>query len=112
MRILAILDKSAEIFDLDFSLDRLSELTDIRPRTLSAILNEQLHTTFRDLINKYRVREACKRLNDTENFGQYTIEAISQSVGYKSRTSLITAFKKETGLTPSEYKRMVRHKNI
>ena len=112
MRILAVLDKTEEVFDPEFSLDRLSELTDIRPRTLSAILNEQLNTSFRDLINRYRVREACKKLSDIANFGQYTIEAISQSVGYKSRTSLVSAFKKETGLTPSEYQRIARQKNI
>ena len=112
LMVLSILDKSEEVFESDFSLERLSELTHIRPRTLSMILNEQLHTTFRDLINQYRVREACKKLSDIANYGQYTIEAISQSVGYKSRTSLITAFKKETGLTPSEYQRIARNRNI
>ena len=110
LQILAVLDKSEEIYNPDFSLDRLSELTGIRPRTLSGILNDQLHLTFRDLLNQYRVREACKRLSDSDNYGHFTIEAISQSVGYKSRTSLITAFKKETGLTPSEYQRLASHK--
>lgn len=110
LQILAVLDKSEEIYNPDFSLDRLSELTGIRPRTLSGILNDQLHLTFRDLLNQYRVREACKRLSDSDNYGHFTIEAISQSVGYKSRTSLITAFKKELGLTPSEYQRLASHK--
>lgn len=112
LQVLAALDKSEEIFDPDFSLERLSELTGIRPRTLSGILNEQLHLTFRDLLNQYRVREACKKLGDPVNYGRYTIEAISQSVGYKSRTSLISAFKKETGLTPSEYQKLALRKNI
>lgn len=112
MRVLAVLDRSAEVFDPYFSLERLSELTDMRPRTLSATLNEQLHTTFRDLINQYRVREACKKLSDVENFGHYTIEAVAHSVGYKSRTSLVSAFRKETGLTPSEYQRIARQNNI
>lgn len=112
LQILAVLDKSEEIYDPEFSLERLSELTGIRPRTLSAILNEQLHLTFRDLLNQYRVREACKKLSDSANFGHFTIEAISQSVGYKSRTSLISAFKKETGLTPSEYQRQAYQKNV
>lgn len=110
LQVLAVLDKSEEIYDQDFSLDRLSELTGIRPRTLSGILNEQLHISFRDLLNRYRVREACKKLSDPANYGHFTIEAISQSVGYKSRTSLITAFKKETGLTPSEYQRLASYK--
>lgn len=110
-RILAVMDETEEKFSPDFSLDRLAELVGISPRALSAVLNESLGKTFRDLLNQYRVREACNRLSDIENYGTYTIEAISQSVGYKSRTSLISAFKKETGLTPSDYQRIARNGN-
>ncbi|HCD77812.1 MAG TPA: hypothetical protein DEQ27_05805, partial [Prevotella sp.] len=110
-RILAVMDETEEKFSPDFSLDRLAELVGISPRALSAVLNESLGKTFRDLLNQYRVREACNRLSDIENYGTYTIEAISQSVGYKSRTSLISAFKKETGLTPSDYQRIARSGN-
>lgn len=107
-RILAIMDESDEIFSADFSLERLAELVGISSRALSAVLNDSLGTSFRELLNQYRVREACKRLSDEQNYGHLTIEAISQSVGYKSRTSLVTAFKKETGLTPSDYQRIAR----
>lgn len=106
--ILAIMDESEEKFSTDFSLERLSELVGISSRALSSVLNDSLGITFRDLLNQYRVREACHRLSDNEHYGHLTIEAISQSVGYKSRTSLVTAFKKETGLTPSEYQRIAR----
>ena len=37
-----------------------------------------------------------------------TIEAIAIGVGFKSRTSFINAFKREVGLTPSEYMRMAQ----
>lgn len=107
-RILAVMDESDEIFSADFSLERLADLVGISSRALSAVLNDSLGTSFRELLNQYRVREACKRLSDEQNYGHLTIEAISQSVGYKSRTSLVTAFKKETGLTPSDYQRIAR----
>lgn len=108
-RILAVLDSTDEKFSSDFSLERLSELVGINPRALSAVLNDSLGITFRELLNRYRVREACRRLVDEDTYGHLTIEAISESVGYKSRTSLISAFKRETGLTPSEYQRAARH---
>lgn len=108
-RILAVMDETQEKFSPDFSLDRLAELVGISPRALSAVLNESLGKTFRDLLNEYRVREACSRLSDIEHYGGYTIESISQSVGYRSRTSLVSAFKKETGLTPSDYQRIARN---
>ncbi len=108
-RILAVMDETEEKFSADFSLERLAELVGISSRALSAVLNDSLGTSFRELLNQYRVREACKRLSDEQNYGHLTIEAISQSVGYKSRTSLVTAFKKETGLTPSDYQRIARN---
>ena len=111
-RILSIMDETEEKFSPDFSLDRLAELVGISPRALSAVLNDSLGKTFRDLLNQYRVREACKRLSDEEHYGGLTIEAISQSVGYRSRTSLVTAFKKETGLTPSDYQRIARNETL
>lgn len=105
-RILSVMDESDEIYSPDFSLERLAELVEMKPRVLSAILNDTFKTTFRDLLNSYRVREACRRLVNTDMYGNLTIEAISMSVGYKSRTSLISAFKRETGLTPSEYQKI------
>jgi AraC-like DNA-binding protein len=36
--------------------------------------------------------------------------AISQSVGFKSRSAFVTAFKRFTGLTPSEYLRVAKEK--
>ncbi len=112
MRILAVMEETDEKFSPDFSLDRLAELVGISPRALSAVLNDSLGKTFRDLLNQYRVREACKRLSDVEHYGGLTIEAISQGVGYRSRTSLVTAFKKETGLTPSDYQRIAKNERV
>lgn len=42
-------------------------------------------------------------MSDREHYGNLTIEAISQGVGFKLRASFISAFKKFTGLTPSQF---------
>ena len=111
-RILNVLDHDKAVFNPEFSLDKLVELTGTKPRVLSSVINEAFDRNFYSLINEYRIREACRRLADVEQYGHLTIEAISQSVGYKSRTSLVNAFKKETGLTPSEYQKIaVRQAN-
>lgn len=110
-RIIAIMDTSEEIFSPNFSLDRLSELAGNKPRVISSVLNEILNKSFHELLNEYRVREACRRLDDEEHYGHLTIEAISASLGYKSRTTLLNAFKKQTGLTPAEYQRLSRRQS-
>jgi AraC-like DNA-binding protein len=50
-------------------------------------------------------------MNDTEHYGNFTIEAISSGVGFKSRTSFVTSFKRFTGLTPSEYQAQAKREN-
>lgn len=87
----------------DFTLAQLSALTGIHTRTLSQAINECARCGFPQFVNEYRIREACRRFNDTANYGQFTIEAIGQSVGL-SRTSFHRMFKKTTGLTPAQYR--------
>lgn len=57
-------------------------------------------------INEYRIREACRRLLDDENYGNITFSAIGESVGFSSQVSFNRTFKKVTGITPSLYRKM------
>ena len=104
-KIQQILANSKEVFDTDFSLQRLADLTEASYKKVSQVINEKAGCNFNNLINEYRVKEACRRMNDTEQYGKYTIEAISTSVGFKSRSTFLLQFKRVTGLTPSEYQR-------
>lgn len=104
-KIQQILANSKELFDTDFSLQRLADLTETSYKKVSQVINEKAGCNFNNLINEYRVKEACRRMNDTEQYGKYTIEAISTSVGFKSRSTFLLQFKRVTGLTPSEYQR-------
>ena len=45
---------------------------------------------------------------DTAKYGNYTIQAIAESVGYKSHSSFIKVFRKITGIPPSIYQKMAR----
>lgn len=90
----------------DFTLARLAKMADSNTTYVSQVINEQYGMTFSNLLGSFRVREACRRMTDQEHYGNVTIEAIATSVGFKSRTAFFNAFKRETGLTPSEYQRM------
>ena len=87
----------------DFSIDQMAQLCSMNGKLLSRAINECFHRSFSILLSESRIKEACKRINDFERYGNLTIEAISQSVGFSSRGGFIRAFKRSTGLTPSEY---------
>ena len=70
---------------------------------LSQIINQRLNQNFPDLINSYRVAEARRRLVDPA-WRHYSIVAIAEDVGFRSKSSFNEVFKKLTGMTPSEFR--------
>ncbi|MBR1475460.1 MAG: helix-turn-helix transcriptional regulator [Muribaculaceae bacterium] len=107
-RILDVMENNAEIFSPEFSLERLAALADSKYKYVSQVIHEHSNQNFNNFLNEYRIKEACKRISDIEHYGQYTIEAISAGVGFKSRSTFVTSFKRVTGLTPSQYQRLAR----
>ncbi len=105
LRLKNIMETSDEIYRHDFSLDSLARLADAPSRKVSQAINSR-GLNFSTFLQKYRVEEACRRLDDHERYGRHTIEAISDSLGFKSRSNFITVFKKFTGITPSEYQKI------
>ena len=107
-RILKLLEETDEIYASDFNLNKLADLTGSNYKNVSQTINEQFGKNFNQLLNEYRIKEACRRLSDIEHFGHHTIEAIGQDVGFGSRSTFVTTFKKITGLTPSEFQHQAR----
>lgn len=103
-----VMRSSDEIFRENFSVNRLAELVGSNRTYVSQVINDKRECNFPSLLNEYRIKEACRRLLDTVNYGSYTIESIARSVGYKSRTNFATVFKEITGLTPSAFQKMSR----
>ena len=66
----------------------------------------ELGKSFFDLINSYRIEEAKKMIKEPED-EKMTISEVMYKVGFNSKSSFNTAFKKYTGLTPSEYKSQI-----
>lgn len=91
----------------ELSLTQLAEMVDISSHYLSQVINEKLACNFLDFINCYRIKEVKEKLADPA-FDHYTIIAIAYTVGFNSKTAFYSAFKKQTGTTPSVYKKAIR----
>lgn len=103
-----VLDDVSEISKNEFSIGRLSKLVSSNSHYVSQVINETYGKNFSTVLGEARVRQACKRLGDIDTYGNLTIEAIAGELGFKSRSNFVTVFKKVTGLTPSEYKKISR----
>ncbi|MCP5102737.1 MAG: helix-turn-helix domain-containing protein, partial [bacterium] len=101
---LRVLLESDKIFrDETLSLNSLASKLNIAPRYLSQIMNEQLDKSFWALINGYRVEEAKKMLAETGK-RDFSIMEIAFEVGFNSKEAFNRAFKKYTGVTPSQFR--------
>lgn len=107
-RITAVMESSPEVFAESFSLSRLAELVGSNSKYVSQAINSCMRCNFSAFLNGYRIKEACRRLMDTTNYGNYTIEGIAGSLGYKSRSNFTTIFKEKVGLTPSAFQKLSR----
>lgn len=85
------------------SLSQLADLLEMPSRHLSQAINQHMNKNFLDYINTKRIEESMEMLiNSTDK--KETIKEIMYAVGFNSRSSFHTAFKKKVGLSPSEFK--------
>lgn len=80
-------------------------------KDLSILINHQLDQHFFDFVNEYRIEKAMSLLKDPGK-SKLTILEILYEVGFNSKSSFNTAFKKHTGLTPTAYRNAVHYKVV
>ncbi len=88
----------------DLTIKDLSEQFNIHHKFLSQIINSQFDQNFYDFVNQYRIDEA-KEIMIRNTDEKKTILEIVYEVGFNSKSAFNNAFKKNTGKTPSEFKR-------
>lgn len=109
-KIQSVLDDISTITSPAFNLSRLAELVGSNTTYVSRIVNDVYGKNLSTLLSDLRIKEACRRINNPEKYGQFTLETISASVGFKSRSTFLTSFKRVTGLLPSEFLRIAKRK--
>jgi AraC-like DNA-binding protein len=113
-RKLTILNKvRSEMESNEYYLEKLASLSELSRKLgesqnhVSQVINEKLGMNFFELIAGYRIERAKKIISDDIR-GRTTIEEISEQVGYNSKTAFNNAFKKLTGMTPSQFRALKR----
>ncbi|WP_413998311.1 helix-turn-helix domain-containing protein [Flavobacterium sp. W1B] len=89
--------------DPSLSIQQLSNQINMPVRDLSVLINHHMNQHFFDFVNEYRIQKAMGILkNKTKN--SLTILEILYEVGFNSKSSFNTSFKKYTDLTPTAYR--------
>jgi AraC-like DNA-binding protein len=104
--LLRLLDQKKLYLDPLLNLEKLARSLNISGKQLSQLINETAGNNFNDFINRYRIEEA-QMLIKKNNEGQPNILTIAYEVGFNSKSTFNTAFKKFTNSTPTEYRKRV-----
>lgn len=89
--------------DPSLTIQELSKQVNIPVRDLSILINHHMNKHFFDFINEYRIEKAKEILKD-DSKSKVTILEILYEVGFNSKSSFNTAFKKHTNQTPTEFR--------
>ncbi|QKX06077.1 AraC family transcriptional regulator [Aquimarina sp. TRL1] len=90
----------------DLSLRETAVTLELSNKKLSHILNECLQTNFYEYVNTHRVRYFCKKVKEGDA-EKLTLLAIAYEAGFNSKATFNRVFKKQTGMTPIQFKKQV-----
>jgi ligand-binding sensor domain-containing protein/AraC-like DNA-binding protein len=102
-----LMEKDKVFLDAELNLQQLARKVGIHYNYLSRIINEKFGLSYNDYVNGYRIQEARRMLADPEH-AEKTILDIAYDTGFYSKSVFNTAFKKITGMTPSQYRKQCK----
>jgi len=89
--------------DPSLTIQELARQLKIPAKELSVLINLHIGQHFFDFVNEYRIKKAMQLLRDDQK-KERTVQEIFFEVGFNSKSSFNTAFKKHTTITPREYR--------
>lgn len=106
------IDEAVDYIGLNYASElRLSDLAaqaNLSERQFSRLFRRQTGMSFLDYVQSIRIDAACRLLADQH----LTVKEIASSVGYQDLKFFYQLFKKKTGVTPLEYRELVRSEPV
>lgn len=96
-------EKSKLFMRKDVSRPWLATHLNTNTKYMTEVIKIQSGTTFTNYIHKLRISYIIRKLVEEPKYREYKIEYLADECGYGSRQVFITAFKSETGFTPSYF---------
>ena len=89
------------------NLKQVASHLNTQPYVLSTFINQVYQMHFNDFINLHRIKYIEDGLTN-KKWESLTLEAIAGKAGFNNRITFLTAFKKFTGITPTQYIKKLR----
>ena len=103
-RILNFMENEKPYLNPDINLSLFSKQVNISRHHLSQVINEHFKLNFQEFVNKYRIMESIK-LIENNDAARLNIKDIAYKSGFNSRTSFYEFFRRHIHASPTEYKK-------
>ena len=100
-RVRKIAEYILQNYDKDISLNGMAELFDIHKTHLARVFKEETGANIHEVILDFRIEKAKRLLTDSDD----KVMDIIEKTGFHNPQNFHTAFRKNTGLSPSEYRK-------
>lgn len=97
--VLAYISKN---YDRNLTLEKVANDFDLNKCYFCSVLKKELGKTFSQIVNEIRIENSKPLLEECK----LSILDVALTVGYNNQNYFNMAFKKSTGVTPLEYRRM------
>jgi len=87
------------------STELIAQRIGMKPYQVSRLINHFTKKSFTSFVNEYRIKEGIRILSLAS--GSVSLKRLSFDIGFNNRISFYTAFKKITGLSPSDFKNSI-----
>lgn len=98
-----LLMEESPYLDPQISRSKLASTIGTNEKYLSKALKEKTNLSLTEILNRRRICQAIKTLNE---YPQVNMQTLAASSGFTSERTFYRVFKKVTGFTPTEFKRI------
>lgn len=101
-QIKAFFAEEGQYLNPNLKIADLAKTIQVPSHHISQVLNENMNSSFYEIVNKHRIEKAKEMLRSGA-LEKISVQAIGEECGYTSKTSFYRAFKKITQMTPTQY---------
>ncbi|EJL70314.1 helix-turn-helix domain-containing protein [Chryseobacterium populi] len=105
-------EKTEKYLKNDITIAWLASHLNTNTKYLSEIIKNYKNKNFNSYINSLRIKYITKKLYEDAIYREYKISYLAEVCGYATPRVFLNAFKKETGLTPSDFIENMRKEKI
>jgi len=106
-RLVKVMNDEKPFTNGDLRLPQLAARLNMSPHNLSEMVNREFGVNFSEFLSSYRIREA-RQIMSNEKTRKLRLIDVAYQAGFNNKTSFCQTFKKQTGLTPSEFRTRVK----